>query len=348
MNSQALENSHGTEGEWLTGDTWSGWVSVIVPIYNRQWCLIETLDSIQKQTFRPIEVILIDDGSTDNSVSIAKRWAEESYADDFQVRVIEQENQGVDTSRDTGVKASHGEFIQFLDSDDLLHRDKLRLCLDLFTTPEIDTVVCRHTPFKTFDEIQDRLESESEKQLNVMDPERLPFFTRMGWEIWSPVYRRELVNRVGPMKEGLDSVGTYYYTTILKLHSNTRRYVNRKLVFYRLGHSDAMTNTKLEINIREKSKLLVDMMDDLDRFQITEISEWKHMATLAFRTFHASRRIGDPVLTKELLSSCRRAAWRWSVPFALVMQIPSSILSTALSVASSLQALVRKPFTKTK
>jgi len=88
-------------------------VSVVIPCYNAARFLRETLDSALKQTLPPLEVIVVDDGSTDDSAAIA-----ESYGPP--VRVIRQPNQGESVARNTGVAASRGDYIVFLDADDLL------------------------------------------------------------------------------------------------------------------------------------------------------------------------------------------------------------------------------------
>jgi glycosyltransferase involved in cell wall biosynthesis len=78
-------------------------VSVIIPVYNREKFLAEAIDSVLAQTYRPIEIIVIDDGSTDKSGEIARSYAETKY--------IYQDNQGVSVARNIGVDAAQGEFL---------------------------------------------------------------------------------------------------------------------------------------------------------------------------------------------------------------------------------------------
>uniref|UniRef100_B8HTE2 Glycosyl transferase family 2 n=1 Tax=Cyanothece sp. (strain PCC 7425 / ATCC 29141) TaxID=395961 RepID=B8HTE2_CYAP4 len=92
-------------------------VSVIVPVYNCARFLAKTLDSVFAQTYSPIEVLVIDDGSTDDSGHIAQSYRE--------VRYYYQSNQGVSAARNVGIKAARGEFIAFLDADDLWQSEKL-------------------------------------------------------------------------------------------------------------------------------------------------------------------------------------------------------------------------------
>src|SRR3954447_12026360 len=93
-------------------------ISVIVPVYNVEAYLAECLESLAGQTFRDLEVVMVDDGSTDGSAAIAERFAER----DPRLRLIRQPNGGLSRARNTGIDAAGGELLAFVDSDDLLPR----------------------------------------------------------------------------------------------------------------------------------------------------------------------------------------------------------------------------------
>ena len=95
-------------------------VSVVIPVYNRADLIRETLESVLAQTYRDLEVIVVDDGSTDETPEVLA-----SYAHDTRVRVIQQTNQGEGAARNTGVRAARGEYVAFVDSDDVWRPDKL-------------------------------------------------------------------------------------------------------------------------------------------------------------------------------------------------------------------------------
>jgi len=96
-----------------------GMVSVVVPTYNRCDLVIEALKSIVRQTFRPIEIVVVDDGSTDDTVDVVREWAREhEVPDQFIVRCIQQCNRGANAARNSGIRHAIGEFVAFLDSDD--------------------------------------------------------------------------------------------------------------------------------------------------------------------------------------------------------------------------------------
>lgn len=95
-------------------DTKRPLVSIIVPVYNRGETVARCLDSILEQTWRQIEVILINDGSTDDTWSVLQRYGEQ----DERIVLINKPNSGVSDSRNFGMESAHGEYIQFVDSDD--------------------------------------------------------------------------------------------------------------------------------------------------------------------------------------------------------------------------------------
>lgn len=100
--------------------------SILIPCYNGAKTLAATLDSVAVQTFRDFEVVIVNDGSTDESPQII-----ETYADKLPINVIHQENAGLGAARNAGIRNSTGEFVAFLDADDLWLENKLERVYDL-------------------------------------------------------------------------------------------------------------------------------------------------------------------------------------------------------------------------
>lgn len=115
-------------------------ISVIVPVYNVEEYLEECLESIRKQTYQDIEVILVNDGSTDDSQAICEHFCQT----DKRFRLINQENQGQSIARNRGVAESTGELIVFIDSDDIVKFDLLSQ-LKKYMSDGIDIVECDRT-----------------------------------------------------------------------------------------------------------------------------------------------------------------------------------------------------------
>ena len=114
-------------------------ISIVIPTFNRREFVAEAISSCLAQTYQPVEIIVIDDGSDDGTASALRA----EFGD--RIRLIVQQNQGPAIARNRGIDAAHGDFIHFLDADDMLAPDKLRLCLDRFIQqPDIDVIHTHH------------------------------------------------------------------------------------------------------------------------------------------------------------------------------------------------------------
>ena len=134
--------------------------SIIVPVYNAEKYLESCIDSVLSQSSdKTYEVILVDDGSTDHSPELCDRYAKQSS----NVRVIHQANQGVSAARNAGIAASRGEYILFLDSDDLWRADLLKEVSAVLTkTP--DMVIFGYQEFGSSEAGQESLPDTFEQE----------------------------------------------------------------------------------------------------------------------------------------------------------------------------------------
>ena len=123
-------------------------VSVIVTTYNRVAVLSEAIDSFFAQTYRPIELIIIDDGSTDNTKHIIIDW-KRKHGDDEQLSIhfLYQENAGAPSARNRGINESRGEYIQFFDSDDILHHERFEKIVYAYRKYNCDYVYTGYSGF---------------------------------------------------------------------------------------------------------------------------------------------------------------------------------------------------------
>jgi glycosyltransferase involved in cell wall biosynthesis len=130
-------------------------ISCIVPVFNGERYVRETLESILAQTHRPLEIIVADDGSTDRTASIVAEFGD-------RVRYLKQSNKGPATARNSGLSMAIGDFVAFLDADDLWHPEKLERQLARFhARPELDYCVTHAQNFWI-----PELEVEAEKYQN--------------------------------------------------------------------------------------------------------------------------------------------------------------------------------------
>lgn len=109
-------------------------VSIIIPIFNTEKYLTECLDSIYRQSVKELEIICVDDGSTDDTPKILERYSKA----DSRIRILTQENQGVSVARNSGMAIATGEYIQFLDSDDMLEPWALEYAVQQMIEKELD------------------------------------------------------------------------------------------------------------------------------------------------------------------------------------------------------------------
>ena len=111
-------------------------ISIIVPVYNVAEYLSECLESLINQSFTNTEIICINDGSTDDSLKILEKY---SKSDD-RIMIISQENRGLGSSRNVGLKNASGKYVFFMDSDDFLELDALELLYNNITSNDSDVV----------------------------------------------------------------------------------------------------------------------------------------------------------------------------------------------------------------
>lgn len=122
-------------------------VSVIIPLYNRKHLISRCLKSVCEQSYKNLEIIVVDDGSTDNPDEVLQEWEK-----DARVKVLRKPNGGVSTARNMGIDAATGEFVQFVDSDDELMPGAIELSVKELQDSELSAVLfldeeCRHEPY---------------------------------------------------------------------------------------------------------------------------------------------------------------------------------------------------------
>ncbi len=132
-------------------------ISIIMPVYNVERYLEDSIESIIKQTYHNIEVICINDGSTDSSLEILESYAKH----DSRIRIISQENHGASSARNAGLKVATGEYVYFFDSDDTLKEDTLKLIIDEFNRYQSDIVLFDGTTIYETTELEEKVSTIS-------------------------------------------------------------------------------------------------------------------------------------------------------------------------------------------
>ena len=124
-------------------------VSVIIPVFNVKMYLKEALDSVIHQSYSNLEILVIDDGSTDGSGALC-----DYYKQDPRVRIVHQDNKGLSAARNTGLDIMTGDYISFLDSDDAYHLNYIEEMLNCIVQENADIVVSRYGIYHTVNELR--------------------------------------------------------------------------------------------------------------------------------------------------------------------------------------------------
>ena len=199
-----------SSSNWLHGSGIKELVSVIIPTYNRHALLGEALYSIYKQSYRPIEVIVIDDGSEDCIKEIAGRWVQLSHLENsFFIRFFKQTNRGPSAARNLGLQFCRGEFIQFLDSDDILLPDKLKDSVEIFVSDaDVDMVYSERGEF--YSDYRDFWPWERQHADLSLDPSAATVvLSSVSTPL--PLFSRELLRKAGPWNERLWTLEDWEY-----------------------------------------------------------------------------------------------------------------------------------------
>ena len=172
-------------------------VSTIIPVYNRSSMLLDAVNSVLSQSYNLIEIIIVNDGSTDNTTEIADELAA-NYPD--VIRVIHKENSGPGLSREAGRRIARGEFIQYLDSDDILLPCKFETQVKgLLKNPDCD-IAYGKTLYYKIGEYPSELKpwKRTGEKIEFMFPS---FLISRWWGTSTPLYRKRLLDSAGPWTE---------------------------------------------------------------------------------------------------------------------------------------------------
>lgn len=172
-------------------------VSVIIPVYNVEKYLHQCLDSVIGQTLQDIEIICVNDSSTDSSLSILEDYQKK----DNRIQIITQENSGAGAARNRGLSIAKGEYLSFLDSDDFFETDMLEKAYDMAEKVQADFVVYKSDQYHTD---EDKFVSTTWVVRETELPPYYPFNYRqmtsnvfkvfVGWA-WDKLYRKEFIQK---------------------------------------------------------------------------------------------------------------------------------------------------------
>ncbi len=224
-------------------------ISVIVPVYNVEKYLTECLDSILNQTYTDLEIICVNDGSTDNSLKILNEYAQK----DNRIKVISQKNKGLSGARNTGIKHSSSEYLTFIDSDDIIKPTYMETLWN-----NKDKADCVQVNMELFNDKMERLTNnwfetfylDKETKLIEITPQNM---THILISSWGKLLKKSILQKYNiTFYEGIiheDYAHTYEYL----FHCKNLYYINEKLYLYRQRENSI---TKTELNTKQKLDII--------------------------------------------------------------------------------------------
>lgn len=175
----------------LSKDSRQPLVSVIVPVYNAAQSLMRCVRSICAQTYENLEIILVDDGSTDDSLTLCRQCAYQ----DGRVSVLAQANSGVSAARNNAIESASGKYIQFVDSDDWIDENMTRLMVEKAERQRADFVICHYCRVDSdkisvhgFLQTPDCLDRHTFAELLMQQPASFYYGV-----MWNKLYRRDII-----------------------------------------------------------------------------------------------------------------------------------------------------------
>lgn len=210
-------------------------ITVIVPVYNADVYLEECLDSIIGQSYTNLEIILVNDGSTDNSQKICERYTTQ----DNRVFLINQKNGGVSRARNTGITYASGDYIMFVDSDDFIDKT---ICEKLIYK-DADLVFCRYHRSDSNEKHEKEFFSLS-KLKNVSDIDKNMFEFLYTNTLFNPpvckLYKKELISEF--FREDLDLGEDIVFNLEYLKHCNSIAFLDEELYYYRVGNTSSLSH----------------------------------------------------------------------------------------------------------
>lgn len=247
-------------------------ISVIIPIYNAEKYLNICIQSVVEQTYKNLEIILVDDGSTDKSFEICDKWREK----DYRIKILHQKNQGAAMAKNQGLDLACGELIAFVDSDDCIKKNMYEKLYRLMKYKQCDIVECNYQSFENDivyekDTIKEKIEICS----NIKAMEYLIDNSKIKPVVWDKLYKKNVISNIRFPKGRYIDDEFWIYKVVDK--ANKVGIINDKLYFYR-QHQDSIMGRKY--NIRRLDA--VDAMKERMLYIRENKSELKDKATLSY------------------------------------------------------------------
>ena len=218
-------------------------VSIIVPIYNREDYIKECIESLVNQTFKNIEIILVNDGSTDNSLNIMEEYSKK----DARIKVINKPNGGLSSARNRGIKEATSEYIMFVDGDDFVELNTVKELYNKAIKYNLDIVVYDFSQYiNGKNRIWNDFKLEDEKVISGFEYLNLILTSKTIFSVCNKLFKRDLY-----IKNNIKHPENISYgedgSTLPRLVVNAQRVgkLNKPYYFYRINESSFMSSSNI-------------------------------------------------------------------------------------------------------
>ena len=218
-------------------------ISVIVPVYNVEKYIKKGIESLLAQSYQNIEIILVDDGSPDNSPMILDQYAKK----DSRIRVLHQKNQGVSTARNNGIKITNGEYVLFVDCDDYVREDYVEYFYQLISKKSADMAI-NYDLFSALNPNHshyEKIESKSREQI-IEDI----YLGKMNVAVWNKIYKKSFLEKNNIRFNPKIWYGEGMLFNIECLSKTKKVAIGSKKVYYQVyNQNSAMRSFNMESNL---------------------------------------------------------------------------------------------------
>ena len=253
-------------------------ISVVIPVFNTECYLSTCLDSVLNQTLENIEVICIDDGSTDNSLEILKKYQKK----DNRVKIISKDNEGQGVARNIGISEAIGEYIAFVDSDDFIKKTMLEKLYNSCKNNNLDLVMCKVASFyELSNEINDSLWYYSLGVFNDFEKrvfshkDTLEFTCEISVTPYNKLYKTSLIKKydINFAENLIFEDEVFFYDVYLKAKKVSS--VDETLYYYRINRAESTvgkTANKDYSDIVPIFKLIIEKFKETNTWDDYKIS----------------------------------------------------------------------------
>lgn len=225
-------------------------ISIIIPVYKVEKYLEKCIESVLKQTYTNLQIILVDDGSPDNCGKICDEYAKK----DSRIEVIHKANGGLSDARNVGISKAKGRYIGFVDSDDYIKEDMYEILLNLIKKYDADVSICN-----LYDVI-DGKEYVRNKDNGIHEYSRIDILKEILLDkniqsyAWNKLYKKELFDEIKyPIGKKYEDIGTTFYL----FEKCNKIVVTSEPEYYYLKRADSLVNNVTESTILDYTEIII-------------------------------------------------------------------------------------------